>query len=525
MKKIYVNKTDTAPSVIERVINATDKEITLYIPRGTQFATLKNNFSLLKREANHAGKLVTIESVDDAALDLAASVGLNAVNPFFGRKMRAVSDIVLKSEVMNETQPAANRRYRSHVTHHEEDKIFVEPDREIDALNIEPHSRLRKVLSIILITIIFVGVGVGLAIILPRADVNLTFKEIPFEFAGSLVANVNTKSPTFSSTQIIIPAIVFSDVGNYISSCPASEQKNVAQKAAGKITIYNNYGSSPQSLVKGTRFTTPDGKVFQLDNDVTVPGAKVSGGKLTPSSITAAVTADKAGPDYNIGPVSRFRIPGFQSSPKYEGFYGESAGSMVGGFVGNVAVPSADDIAKTKTSAESALTDELNSRAILKLPSNTKVLPGSSKVTITSEDICKTVTQQGNFTATVYGEIKIATFLESDILSAMAANIANTSNASLTLKGTPTITYGSAPATDFSKGQMATTVNVGSYWVQPFDLNDFKSRAVNKNETELKTLIFSLAGIKSGEVKLWPFWVTRVPNNASKIFVDLAYEP
>lgn len=526
MKKIYVNKTDTAPSVIERVISAEDKEITLYIPRGTQFSTLKNNFSLLKREAGHAGKLVTIESVDDTALDLAASVGLNAVNPFFGRKMRAVSDIVLKSEITEQTQPKSTHRYKNYVAHDDKSQdLKEEADFGIEELNREPRSRLQRVISLLLITILFVGVGVGLAIILPRADINLTFKETPFEFDGSFVADTNAKTPTLSSAQVIVPGTVFKDVQNYSMACPASDKKNVEQKATGKITIYNAYGSSSQLLVKGTRFTTPDGKVFRLDANVTVPGAKVSGGKLTPSSIAATVAADKPGPDYNVGPVSRFRIPGFQNTPKYEGFYAESKDPMTGGFIGNVAVPSMDDIAKTKSAVEAALTDALNSQAILKLPQNVKTLAGSSQVAMTSENICKTVNPDGSFTATAYGEIKVMTFLESDLISVMAAKVADTSSLNLILKGTPEITYGSAPALDFAKGQMSTSIAFKSYWVQPFDLNGFKSRAANKNETELKTLIFSLPGIKSGEVKLWPFWVTKVPGDASKIRVDVVYEP
>ncbi len=524
MKKIYVNKTDTAPSVIERVINTPDNEITLYIPRGTQFATLKNNFSLLKREAGHAGKVVNIESVDDAALDLAAAVGLSAVNPFFGRKMRAVSDIVLKSELTEQAQPSATRRFASYTKHHEEDNVTEEND-EMDILNEkEPRSRLQKALSVILLTILFVGIGIALAIILPRADINLTFNETPFEFTGALVADMNSKAPSVSTTQVTVPGTIFSDKENYTTSCPTSDNKNVEQRAVGKVTLYNNYGSAPQALVKGTRLTAPDGKVFRLNANVTVPGAKVSKGAITPSSIETAVTADKPGPDYNIGPVTRFRIPGFQNTPRYEGFYAESTVAMTGGFVGNVAVPASDDIAKTKATAEAALNDALTSQAILKLPASAKALPGSSKIFITSENICETVNPQGNFTATIYGEIKVVTFLESDLVSALASKVADSSKLNLTLKDY-TANYGSNPALDFARGQMTTTLDFKSYWVQPFDLNDFKSHASGKNETELKTLIFSLPGIKSGEVKFWPFWVMKAPGDTSKVSVDVVYEP
>ena len=36
------------------------------------------------------------------------------------------------------------------------------------------------------------------------------------------------------------------------------------QKASGKITVYNNYGSAPQKLIANTRFQTSDGKVYRI---------------------------------------------------------------------------------------------------------------------------------------------------------------------------------------------------------------------------------------------------------------------
>ncbi len=73
-----------------------------------------------------------------------------------------------------------------------------------------------------------------------------------------------------------------------------------------------------------TRFLALDGKIFRLTKGITVPGAKIVEGKIIPSSIEAAVIADQPGEAYNIGPVSRFSIPGLKGTPKYEAFYAES---------------------------------------------------------------------------------------------------------------------------------------------------------------------------------------------------------
>ena len=65
----------------------------------------------------------------------------------------------------------------------------------------------------------------------------------------------------------------------------------MSQKAQGTLTIYNAYSSAPQTLVATTRFVTPDGKIFRLTNEVTVPGAKITNGQIVPSSINAPIAA------------------------------------------------------------------------------------------------------------------------------------------------------------------------------------------------------------------------------------------
>ena len=100
---------------------------------------------------------------------------------------------------------------------------------------------------------------------------------------------------------------------------------------------------------------SPDGKIFLLTKNITVPAAKISEGKIIPSSIDTDVVAEKAGADYNIAPVKLFTIPGFKGGPKYNAFYGESKDSMAEGFVGEIAYPTPADI----TSATQKIKDTL----------------------------------------------------------------------------------------------------------------------------------------------------------------------
>lgn len=99
-----------------------------------------------------------------------------------------------------------------------------------------------------------------------------------------------------------------------------------SERAGGTVTITNNYGSEPQTLVATTRLETDDGKIFRLVEQVEVPGKSGD----TPGSIQARVIADRAGSEYNIGP-STFTIPGFKGSDKFAAFKAESTAPMQGG--------------------------------------------------------------------------------------------------------------------------------------------------------------------------------------------------
>ena len=124
-------------------------------------------------------------------------------------------------------------------------------------------------------------------------------------------------------------------------------KEKTSGKASGRIVIYNSFSSQPQILVKNTRFETPDGKIYRIKSAITVPGAKVTDGKIVPSSIEATVYADQFGEEYDIG-LTDFTIPGFKGGPRYEKFYARSKTEMVGGFDGVVAVVTDEDLSRVR---------------------------------------------------------------------------------------------------------------------------------------------------------------------------------
>ena len=151
-------------------------------------------------------------------------------------------------------------------------------------------------------------------------------------------------------------------------SAGTTGKEQVNRQATGRIVIYNAFSAQPQILVRRTRFETPEGKIFRIKENVTVPGADISGGKVKPSSIEADVVADAGGESYNIG-LADFTIPGFKGTARYDKFYARSKTPMSGGFSGESSVVTKDDIALLEENLKRELNDTLLAQVHGELPS------------------------------------------------------------------------------------------------------------------------------------------------------------
>ncbi len=536
MKKIYVGKADPITLVIEKVIKTSGEDVVLYIPRGSVSFNVRNNFKLLKRESKAAGKTVSFESVDDDVLELAQAFDMKALNPFFGRK-KLVADIIvkepetieLKEDKKEESEPQNIKKTRrpgyTLISKQmisglwgAEPKAEGEPKAEAKSL-----TRIIRRLALISVVAFFGWLAV---FVLPRADIALTFKETPWNFNGMVTVSPSRTSVAVQNNSIQLPGSITTNPGSLQVSYTATGSQRVERKAVGKITVYNEYSSESQALVAGTRFSAPDGKIFKTNTKITVPGAKIVDGKISGSQIDVAVTAEKTGSNYNIAPTSKFRIPGFQGTLKYDSFYGISVAPMVGGMVGDIRVPTKEDIVKGKADIKNTLESTLRGQASISAPDNIKVLPKAYSFRVISETVGKEAGADGKFTILMSGELKTFGFKESDLLGAFASKVSAQSDVDLVLHDhslqQSDVGYG-VPALDLKNATMSFNMDFKSKWIRPFDINDFKNKVAGKGKTDITSIIYGLPGFVSGEVSFWPIWVFRSPNDVSKIVVDVSY--
>ena len=111
--------------------------------------------------------------------------------------------------------------------------------------------------------------------------------------------------------QRVIPAELLSFSKTVRKEFQATGTKMVEEKARGRVRIYNQYSSSSQGLVSTTRFLTQGGALYRLLKSVTVPGAKIEGGKIVPQFVEAELVADDPGEGSNASGEVKLSIPGF----------------------------------------------------------------------------------------------------------------------------------------------------------------------------------------------------------------------
>ncbi|PJA41720.1 hypothetical protein CO177_00870, partial [Candidatus Wolfebacteria bacterium CG_4_9_14_3_um_filter_37_9] len=241
-------------------------------------------------------------------------------------------------------------------------------------------------------------------------------------------------------------------------------------------------------------------------------------GKITASGVKVKVIADKIGAEYNIGPT-KFTIPGFKGTPKYDGFYAKSESQMAGGFVGELAYPTDDEIKTAKEKTESALEESLTTLISSQIPADFKIIEGARQFNVIREDVNQEVNQDSNFSVFAEGELTIAGFKEPNLLELMGGLAQKELGESFKAKKY-SLEYGVARP-DIQSGKINFSINYsGTFW-QPIDIEQFKNSILNKKETELKVFVFSLDGVERATVSLWPFWVKRVPDNIAKVEVEV----
>ncbi|OGG55412.1 hypothetical protein A3D62_00020 [Candidatus Kaiserbacteria bacterium RIFCSPHIGHO2_02_FULL_49_11] len=298
-----------------------------------------------------------------------------------------------------------------------------------------------------------------------------------------------------------------------------SGESNVEEKASGTITIYNDYSTAPQRLIRNTRFQTPEGLIYRINESIVVPGQSKSGTTVSPGSIEVVVYADESGEKYNIGQTD-FTIPGFKGDPRFEKFYARSKTDMTGGFSGIRKVVSADDEQRARTDIQNNLRSQLQNDVSSQKPQGFELFEDGLFVTfesLPSEEKGDNVLIKEK--ATLYGVL----FNQEAFAKFLAQNtVAGFEGEQVAINDTSELLFAVLekdkirPWED-EKFQFTLKGNAHVVWV--FDQGVLKSDLAGKSKGAFETILSGYPSIDEAEIVLRPFWRQTFPEKSEDIKV------
>jgi hypothetical protein len=371
----------------------------------------------------------------------------------------------------------------------------------------------RNLIMFVVILASVVIIGVALSLLYSKAVVTITQKVVNFNVDGTFIAKKDAIGDDLSYSSITV-----SDSST--QSISATKGALIQTKAKGVVNVYNNYSSSPQTLVAGTRVATSDGLIFRTTSTISIPGKKT-----TPGVISVGIVAEKAGVEYNLKASENkgnMNIPGYKGSPKYEGFYARLKNDTVGGYSGYKM--SIND--QAKKDAVKAIQDSLKIQLVTKLNQNVPkdfilynssynidfetsepVMKGTSSAEITVKGIAYGAIFNNKVLVRYIAGREISKFPSDTYLidgdKTLAFNISNTKDFSVK-KGTPLI---------FTlKGPIKIT--------GIFDETKLKNELKGIRLQDSNSVFAKYPSISNAYALITPFWLRSFPSNPEKINIE-----
>lgn len=296
-----------------------------------------------------------------------------------------------------------------------------------------------------------------------------------------------------------------------------SGEQEVSRKASGVIIVYNNASAEPQRLIENTRFESPSGKIYRIQQAIAIPGKKGD----TPGTIEVTVYADQPGDSYNSEPAD-FTVPGLKGTPRYTTIYARSKGPLTGGFVGREKVVSEADLIKARSELRAALSEELMVRAQAEVPPDFILFPSLSSIAF--EDLPQSSSgESGTANVNLRGHLYGIMFKRADLSEELAKNkTAFTANENVEIVSFDNLKFsfnGNPPTELLPLNKISFKVSGTGTLAWRTDEVSLKSDLMGRRKKEVSSILKNYPTIVSADVSLRPFWKTSFPSEAGKISV------
>ena len=420
---------------------------------------------------------------------------------------QSINDITPAKRTIRDIPVPAHRREREVSTPPPPPPPPPPPETEMKRKRRFPGKKITIIIG--LVALVFLGF-LARELFVVHATVSVVQKKSPVLIDGTFIAKK-------AGTEKELSFDVISSSKEVTKSVPVTGEKKVETRASGTIVIYNNYSSASQRLIKNTRFETTDGRIYRIDESVTVPGKDKNTG--TPGSIETLVYADTAGSDYNIG-LSDFTIPGFKNDPRYTKFFARSKTPMAGGFIGTIKTASASDLQKAEDELRVALKDELTTKVVAEVPQGSVLF--SNAIYLEYEVLSPKDSSDVKIKGTAYG----VTFNSKKLSQSIAeATLSDYDGSDVVALGLEKLTFTPVPqdVKPWQTGVVSFSLKGTTTIVWQFDQVKLKTDLLGqqKEKSRIATILESYPSIDHAEVVVRPFWKGTLPEKIESISVEI----
>ena len=299
----------------------------------------------------------------------------------------------------------------------------------------------------------------------------------------------------------------------------ATGSEEVEDRASGTITVYNDFSEESQRLIANTRFETPSGLVYRVQNAVVVPGKTDAG----PGTLEVTVYADEPGEAYNIGPVSRFTLPGLTTEPDmFESIYARSMESMTGGFVGVRPVVNESVLASARAEMRDRLAARIEADDFSSIENGYAV---PSLAEISYEAPAPEQGADGSVVVRERARVLIPVFDEAAFAASIAAETsaaADDDNTTIADASSFTITAAAGSGEpELGTDPIEFSLEGTATFVGTVDTEQLSQDLAGKDREAFERIVGAYPGIETATANLAPFWRSTFPSDPGAIRIDV----
>lgn len=389
-------------------------------------------------------------------------------------------------------------------------------DNTLDSISIENGSKKSKAKFVISI-VVFVTIVTGATLL--SGFLGKTEITIYPEFRDP---NVSAEFTAFSNpTNGALSYEIMTLEATSESQVEATGKIDVEEQATGVIEISKSTPGA-ERLIKNTRFRSPEGLVFRIQESVVVPGAVND----SPGTIQADVFADEVGDAYNLPAGTQFDIPGFQEggfTALYESITASNPQPIDGGFAGPQFQIDDGELNTARQALQIQLRDELLAKIDEERPAGTIAFKNAVAITYTQlpsveygEDLV-TIREQATLQIPLFKEDDFGRFIASETVPTYDGGPVRVEDAGELIFNYTQATTSNSVIANLDSLEFKLTGKPRLIW--EYDNEELAENLAGLPKTAINNAITAYPGIESARVSITPFWQQTFPEDPAEIII------